>query len=92
MPTASEMFGDELSPKKLAKKSERFDAAMKSSVANPITDPHFRAKVDAGLPQTFTKSLTADGVAALDNALAAQTADIAKDISLTSPLSKLALC
>jgi hypothetical protein len=101
MATAKEMFG-ESSPKDLAAKSEAFDAALKSATSNPNTDPMFKQKVDAGLPQTFSKnadateqiaallsnkSLSADAVASLNNALAAQTADINKDISLTSPLS-----
>jgi len=101
MATAQEMFGDS-SPKDLAVKSEAFDTALKSATSNPNTDPMFKQKVDAGLPQAFSKatgaseqiaallsnkSLSADAVASLNNALAAQTADIGKDISLTTPLS-----
>jgi len=87
MPNAQEMFG-ETSPKDLAAKNEAFETALKSAVASPNLDPMFKQKVDAGLPQAFAnKSLSADGVAALNNALAESTADIAKDISLTSPLN-----
>jgi len=87
MPNAQEMFG-ETSPKDLAAKNEAFETALKSAVAAPNLDPMFKQKVDAGLPQAFAnKSLSADGVAALNNALAESTADIAKDISLTSPLN-----
>ena len=87
MPNAQEMFG-ETSPKDLAAKNEAFETALKGAVASPNLDPMFKQKVDAGLPQAFTKkSLSADGVAALNDALATSTADIAKDISLTSPLN-----
>ena len=101
MATAQEMFGDS-SPKDLAVKSEAFDTALKGAISTPNTDPLFKQKVDAGLPQSFTKaagaqeqiasllankSLSADAVASLNNALAQTTADIAKDISLTSPLN-----
>jgi len=101
MASAQEMFGD-AAPKDLAAKSEAFDSALKGAIATPNTDPLFKQKVDAGLPQNFNKavntqeqiaallankSLSADAVASLNNALAQTTADIAKDISLTSPLS-----
>jgi len=87
MPNAQEMFGA-TAPKDLAAKNEAFETALKSAVAEPNLDPMFKQKVDAGLPQAFAKkSLSADGVAALNNALATSTADIAKDISLTSPLN-----
>ena len=87
MPNAQEMFG-ETSPKDLAAKNEAFETALKGAVASPNLDPMFKQKVDAGLPQAFAKkSLSADGVAALNDALATSTADIAKDISLTSPLN-----
>ena len=87
MPNAQDMFGA-VAPKDLAAKNEAFETALKSAVSEPNLDPMFKQKVDAGLPQAFAKkSLSADGVAALNDALATSTADIAKDISLTSPLN-----
>jgi hypothetical protein len=68
-------------------KNEVFELALKGAVANPNPDPMFKQKVEAGLPQAFANKSLSAMEACLNNALAESTADIAKDISLTSPLN-----
>lgn len=92
-PKASDLFGDELSAKKSAQRHEEFLGELNKSLANPSTVP---GQAPAASPEAqlealvANKSLSIEAVGALNSALAAQrqaTADIVKDISLTSPLS-----
>ena len=91
-PKASDLFG-ELSPKKAAKQMEEFQGELNKSLASPSSVPGAPVQADptAQLEALVAnKSLTADAVAGLNSALAAQrsvSADIVKDITLTSPLS-----
>jgi hypothetical protein len=92
-PKASDLFGDALSAKQQAERFEEFQGELNKSFSNPSTQPGQAPSVaaDVAIEQLIAnKSLSADAVGALNSALAAQrtaTADIIKDISLTSPLS-----
>ena len=89
---AQDLFG-EVSPKKAAKAMEEYLGELNKSFSNPSTTPGQApaAPADAQIEQLIAnKSLAPEAVASLTSALAAQrgmTADIAKDISLTVPLS-----
>jgi hypothetical protein len=92
-PKATELFSDETSPKKAALRHEEFLGELNKSFSNPSTTPNVAptvnpvAQIEA---LVANKSLSADAVGALNSALAAQravSADIVKDITLTSPLS-----
>lgn len=91
-PKAHDLFGD-VSPKKAAEKMEQFTAELNKSLSNASTTP---GQAPAADPTSqiealvANKSLSADAVGALTNALTAQraaTADIIKDITLSTPLS-----
>jgi hypothetical protein len=92
-PKASDLFGDALSAKQQAERFEEFQGELNKSFSNPSTQPGQAPSVAADVAienLIANKSLSADAVGALNSALAAQrtaTADIIKDISLTSPLS-----
>ena len=92
MPKAADLFGD-VKPKKAAELQEQYLGELNKALSNassvpgqaPAQDPS--AQIEA---LVANKSLSPDAVGALNAALAAQrtaTADIVKDISLTSPLS-----
>jgi hypothetical protein len=92
-PKASDLFGDALSAKQQAERFEEFQGELNKSFSNPSTQPGQAPSVAADVAienLIANKSLSADAVGALNSALAAQrtaTADIIKDITLTSPLS-----
>jgi hypothetical protein len=92
-PKASDLFGEDLSPKKAAKRMDEYVETLSKSLDNasstpgvaPVADPTSALEALAA-----TKSLAPDALAGLNNAIAAQRTamqDIQKDISLTSPLS-----
>jgi hypothetical protein len=92
-PKATDLFADVTSPKAAAERHEEFlselnkSFALASSVPGmaPSTDP--AAQIEA---LVANKSLSADAVGQLNAALASQrsaSADMIKDITLTSPLS-----
>ena len=91
-PKASDLFGDEVSPKKAAKRMDEFQDSLNKSFALPNTngltpeqDPTAALEALAA-----TKSLAPDALAGLNNAIASQRLalqDMQKDITLTSPLS-----
>jgi hypothetical protein len=92
-PKASDLFSDALSAKKQAERFEEFQTELNKSFSNPSTQPGQAPSVAADVAienLIANKSLSVDAVGALNSALAAQrtaTADIIKDITLTSPLS-----
>ena len=92
MPKATDLFGD-VKPKKAAELQEAYLGELNKSFSNASTVPGQAPAADAASQieaLVANKSLSPDAVSSLNNALAAQrtaTADIAKDISLTSPLS-----
>ena len=89
---ASDLFGD-VSAKKAAEKHEEFLGELNKSFANPSTTPGIAPQADPtrAIEQMIAnKSLAPDALGALNSALAAQrtaSADMIKDITLTSPLS-----
>ena len=92
MPRAAELFGDE-SPKAAAVAMDNYLGELNKSLSNPSTVPGQAPAADpvAQLESlALNKSLTPDALSALNTALATQrqvSADIAKDLTLTSPLS-----
>jgi hypothetical protein len=92
MPKASDLFGD-VKPKKAAELQDEYLGELNKSFANPSTVPGQAPTVDptAQLEALVAnKSLSPDALGSLNAALATQrsmSADIVKDISLTSPLS-----
>lgn len=92
MPKATDLFGD-VSAKKAAQRMEEFEGELNKSFALASTVPGQAPQADptAALEALVAnKSISADALAGLNTALAAQravSADIAKDISLTAPLS-----
>jgi hypothetical protein len=92
MPKATDLFGD-VKPKKAAELQEQYLGELNKSLSNPSTVPGQAPQVDPAAQieaLVANKSLSPDAVGSLNAALAAQrtaTADIVKDISLTSPLS-----
>ena len=92
MPKASDLFGD-VKPKKAAELQEAYLGELNKSFSNASTVLGQAPTVDAASQieaLVANKSLSPDAVGSLNAALAAQrtaTADIVKDISLTSPLS-----
>lgn len=89
---ATDLFGD-VSPVEAAQRHQEYLGELNKSLSNPSTVP---GQAPAASPEAqlealvANKSLSADAVGALNTALVAQrqmTADIVKDISLTSPLS-----
>jgi hypothetical protein len=90
---ASDLFGETNSSKKSAELFEEYTSELTKSFANASTVPG-QAPTANPVAQlealVANKSLSPDAVGALNSALAAQRGvmgDIAKDISLTSPLS-----
>ena len=90
---ASDLFGDTTSAKKSAEKFEEYTSELNKAFANASSVPG-QAPAASPVAQlealVANKSLSPDAVGALNSALAAQRGvmgDIAKDISLTSPLS-----
>ena len=91
-PKAADLFGDEVSPKKAAKRMDEFQDSLNKSFSLPNTngltpeqDPTAALEALAA-----TKSLAPDALAGLNNAIASQRLalqDMQKDITLTSPLS-----
>ena len=91
-PKASDLFGDDVSPKKAAKLMDEFQGELNKSFALPNSSGLTPATdTTAALEQlAATKSLAPDALAGLNNAIAAQRLamqDVQKDITLTSPLS-----
>jgi len=92
MPKATDLFGD-VKPKKAAELQEQYLGELNKSFSNPSTTPGQAPSVDPASAieaLVANKSLSPDAVGSLNAALAAQrtaSADIVKDISLTSPLS-----
>jgi len=90
---ASDLFADASSAKKSAQRHEEYLDTLNKSFANPSTVPGQAPAADpmAAIEGLMAnKSLSPDAVGALNSALAAQrtaTADIVKDITLTTPLS-----
>ena len=86
---ATDLFGD-VNAKKSAKKMESFLGELNKSFSNGSTNPAEAPSDPTKAIEALVanKSLTPDAVASLNGALAAQrSADIVKDITLTSPLS-----
>jgi hypothetical protein len=89
---ATDLFGD-VSPAEAASRHQEYLGELNKSLANASTVPGQAptASPEAQLEALVAnKSLSADAVGALNSALTAQrqmTADIVKDITLTSPLS-----
>ena len=91
-PKAADLFGDEVSPKKAAKRMDEFQDSLNKSFSLPNTngltpeqDPTAALEALAA-----TKSLAPDAPSGLNNAIASQRLalqDMQKDITLTSPLS-----
>jgi len=91
-PKAADLFGDETSPKKAAKRMDEFQDSLNKSFTLPNTsgltpeqDPTAALEALAA-----TKSLAPEALAGLNNAIASQRLalqDMQKDITLTSPLS-----
>jgi len=92
MPKATDLFGD-VEPKKAAELQEAYLGELSKSLSNASSVPGQAPAQDPSAQMealVANKSLSPDAVGALNAALAAQrtaTADIVKDISLTSPLS-----
>lgn len=92
MPRANDLFGD-VKPKKAAELMESYLGELNKSLSNASTTPG-QAPAQSAEVQLETlianKSLSPDAIGSLNAALAAQrtaSADIVKDITLTSPLS-----
>ena len=91
-PKASDLFGDEVSPKKAAKRMDEFQSELNKSFALPNTNGLSPEKDPTAALEALaaTKSLAPDALAGLNNAIASQRLalqDMQKDITLTSPLS-----
>ena len=92
MPKATDLFGD-VKPKKAAELQEAYLGELNKSFSNASTVLGQAPTVDAASQieaLVANKSLSPDALGSLNAALAAQrtaSADIVKDISLTSPLS-----
>jgi hypothetical protein len=92
MPKAADLFGD-VKPREAAELQEQYLGELNKSFANASHTPGLSPQADpvAQLESLVAnKSLSPDAVGALNNALATQraiSADIAKEITLTNPLS-----
>jgi hypothetical protein len=90
---AADLFADADSPKMAAQRHDEYLVSLNKSLNSGATSPNEAPRVDptTQLEQlAINKSLAPEAVAALNTALAAQrsaSADIIKDITLTSPLS-----
>jgi hypothetical protein len=92
MPKAKDLFGD-VAPREAAELQEQYLGELNKSFANASHTPGLAPQADP-LSQmealVANKSLSPDAVSALNTALATQraiSADIAKEITLTNPLS-----
>jgi hypothetical protein len=92
MPKAKDLFGD-VTPREAAELQEQYLGELNKSFANASTTPGVAPQADPMAQMealVANKSLSPDAVGALNTALASQraiSADIAKEITLTSPLS-----
>jgi len=91
-PKAADLFGDEVSPKKAAKRMDEFQDTLNKSFATPNTNGLTPAQDSTAMLESLaaTKSLAPDALAGLNNAIAAQrlaVQDMQKDITISSPLS-----
>lgn len=91
-PKAADLFGDELSPKKAAKRMDEYQDSLNKSFSLPNTNGLTPAQDPTAALEALasTKSLSPDALAGLNNAIASQrlaSQDLQKDITLTSPLS-----
>jgi hypothetical protein len=92
MPKATDLFGD-VAPREAAELQEAFIGELNKSFANASHTPGMAPTADPMAQMealVANKSLSPDAVGALNSALASQraiSADIAKEITLTSPLS-----
>jgi hypothetical protein len=90
---AADLFGDAKSPKKAAQAHEVYLETLNKSLANPSTSPNVAPSADPAAQieaLVANKSLSPEALGSLNAALAAQrtaSADMIKDITLTSPLS-----
>jgi hypothetical protein len=92
MPKAKDLFGD-VTPREAAELQEQYLGELNKSFANASTTPGVAPQADPMAQMealVANKSLSPDAVSALNTALTTQraiSADIAKEITLTSPLS-----
>jgi hypothetical protein len=92
MPKAKDLFGD-VTPREAAELQEQYLGELNKSFANASSVPGVAPQADPTAQMealVANKSLTPDAVSALNTALASQrtiSADIAKEITLTNPLS-----
>ena len=92
MPKAKDLFGD-VAPREAAELQEQFLGELNKSFANASHTPGIAPSADPMAQMealVANKSLSPDAVSALNSALSTQraiSADIAKEITLTSPLS-----
>ncbi len=93
-PSARDLFADATSAKAAAENMEEFSSVLNKSFNNPSTVPGqapSQSDPTAMLESLIAnKSMSADALAGLNSALASQrsaSADLIKDITLTSPLS-----
>jgi len=92
MPKAKDLFGD-VTPREAAELQEQYLGELNKSFANPSHTPGVAPQADPMAQMealVANKSLSPDAVSALNTALASQrtiSADIAKEITLTNPLS-----
>ena len=91
-PKAADLFGDEVSPKKAAKRMDEFQDSLNKSFSLPNTQGMTPAQDPTAALEALAsqKSLSPDALAGLNNAIASQRLalqDVQKDITLTSPLS-----
>ena len=92
-PKASDLFSNTASAKESAERMDEFTTVLGKSLSNASSVPGIAPTVDPASAieaLVANKSLTADALAGLNTALASQraaSADMIKDITLTSPLS-----
>lgn len=92
MPKAKDLFGD-VTPREAAELQEQYLGELNKSFANASATPGVAPQADPMAQMealVANKSLSPDAIGALNTALASQraiSADIAKEITLTSPLS-----
>jgi hypothetical protein len=91
-PKATDLFGEDISPKKAAKLMDEFQGELNKSFSLPNTNGMTPATDATAALETLaaTKSLAPDALAGLNNAIAAQRLamqDVQKDITTSSPLS-----
>lgn len=92
MPKAKDLFGD-VTPREAVELQEQYLGELNKSFANASSVPGVAPQIDPMAQMealVANKSLSPDAVASLNTALASQraiSADIAKEITLTNPLS-----